>query len=370
MEDRLKNSSVAIVLGVIKVFLQYIKDKENLQLDVYERVSGPLLTLMSFGEVSSSFELPFIVLKHIEFIVSHKGAAVFEKEFKQFYVRMGDPSYIKNLKVTILTQISTEGTLGDILNELGEYVTDVDSDLSRKSIQALGGIAQRLQNMTSPIIKQLTVFLAMQRDYIVNEVVIVLKDILRKSPKDSGEIINTISLNKEFISDDEAKMSFIWLLGEFGDNLDDAPYIIEDYVDSWKENDESLLVKQTVSFSFLIKLLISTIKMFAKRAPETQATLGKVFALILNNEQEDWDLRDRAAFYYRGLQADVEKIVNIFKNPSTNLNEEYLEERGNLEVFLKIHNNRKITKLSLILFQQFSISQLINSSKVMNISKG
>ena len=40
-----------------------------------------------------------------------------------------------------------------MLNELGEYVTDVDTELSRKSIQSLGIIAIRLPNMASAIVK-------------------------------------------------------------------------------------------------------------------------------------------------------------------------------------------------------------------------
>jgi AP-4 complex subunit beta-1 len=40
-----------------------------------------------------------------------------------------------------------------MLNELGEYVTDVDSEISRRSIQALGRIAIRLPSMASAIVK-------------------------------------------------------------------------------------------------------------------------------------------------------------------------------------------------------------------------
>ncbi len=39
---------------------------------------------------------------------------------------MDEPSYIKDLKLKILSQIATENNLGDILNELGEYFTDIN----------------------------------------------------------------------------------------------------------------------------------------------------------------------------------------------------------------------------------------------------
>lgn len=56
------------------------------------------------------------------------------------------------------------------MNELGEYVTDVDNELAKKSIQVLGDIALRIGDMTTPIIKQLSTFIGMQREYITNVV--------------------------------------------------------------------------------------------------------------------------------------------------------------------------------------------------------
>lgn len=39
------------------------------------------------------------------------------------------------------------------MNELGEYVTDVDTELAKESISTLGKIASRLKEMATPIIK-------------------------------------------------------------------------------------------------------------------------------------------------------------------------------------------------------------------------
>lgn len=45
-----------------------------------------------------------------------------------------------------------------------------------------------------------------------------------------------------------------------------------------------------------------------KRAPEMQLILGNLFSMILSNEKEDIDLKDRAAFYYRIMQANIEDL--------------------------------------------------------------
>lgn len=54
------------------------------------------------------------------------------------------------------------------MNELGEYVTDVDTELAKKSIETLGNIALKVELMAVPITKQLSTFIGMQREYITN----------------------------------------------------------------------------------------------------------------------------------------------------------------------------------------------------------
>jgi len=39
----------------------------------------------------------------------------------------------------------------------------------------------------------------------------------------------------------------IWILGEFGDYVDDAPYILETLVDNLKDNSDSTKVKKLVT---------------------------------------------------------------------------------------------------------------------------
>lgn len=60
---------------------------------------------------------------------------------------------------------------------LSEYVTDIDTNIARKSIQALGGIAIRLPKMATPIVKQLTTFIAMQSENVTNETIIAFRGI-------------------------------------------------------------------------------------------------------------------------------------------------------------------------------------------------
>ena len=67
-----------------------------------------------------------------------------------------------------MEKVASDENLGDILNELGEYVTDIDTSMAELSIKAITGISVRLPLMSKPIIKQLSTFLKLERDYISN----------------------------------------------------------------------------------------------------------------------------------------------------------------------------------------------------------
>ncbi len=51
-----------------------------------------------------------------------KAASHFRGDYKIFYCREDEPTYIKNTKIKILTNLAATENLGNILNELGEYV--------------------------------------------------------------------------------------------------------------------------------------------------------------------------------------------------------------------------------------------------------
>lgn len=58
---------------------------------------------MTGNENSGSYETMYVVLQHIEYVILFmKGKTYFEKDFKYFYVKADEPTYIKSLKVKIL----------------------------------------------------------------------------------------------------------------------------------------------------------------------------------------------------------------------------------------------------------------------------
>lgn len=111
LEDRFKHASTSVVLGAVKVFLHLTKEDDALSRQVYERLQAPLITLMTSSETTESYEVSYNVLSHIHLLVVRGANTVFESEYKHFFVKYDEPSYIKNLKLEILAHIASANNI-------------------------------------------------------------------------------------------------------------------------------------------------------------------------------------------------------------------------------------------------------------------
>lgn len=210
----------------MKIFLNYSKNDRELQQQVFKRIKDPLLTLLMSCEVNNSFELQFTILQHIYFIIS-KDSSEFKSSYKIYYCREDEPTYIKNIKIQILILLTNEENLGNILNEIGEYV--VKEELTEAALEGLGKIALKMENMAIPILKQLSMYLQFKENSITNSVIKQYRHILLKYPK----LYDKVELNQNLdeITDIQSKTNYLELLGEFGNYIDESSYILEQYVD-------------------------------------------------------------------------------------------------------------------------------------------
>jgi AP-4 complex subunit beta-1 len=315
LEERLKHSSSSVVLGCIKVFLSYTKDNQLMTRQVYTRIQSPLITLFTGAEVTGAYELAYCVLAHINLIISKGAGSVFENDFKSFFCKFDEPTYIKFMKISILTMISSENNVGDIINELSAYVTDVNADISRKSIQAASKIALKIPSTCVSIVRQLLSFLSLNIDYVITETLVAMKDLIRKYRQLSLEILIEIENSLEIASDDEGKAAIIWMIGEFGEDITDAPYIIEGILNNINTNDNIQITNALIS---------ATVKLFLKRAPEMKDILVSLYQK-LKEECDNPDVMDRAGFYYNLLQYSpqvADEILNCEKHPILNFLED------------------------------------------------
>ncbi|GMI88498.1 Adaptor protein complex protein 4B [Hibiscus trionum] len=297
LEDRLQHANGAVVLATVKVFLQLTLSMTDVHQQVYERIKAPLLTLVSSGSPEQSYA----VLSHLHLLVM-RAPYVFSSDYKHFYCQYNEPSYVKRLKLEMLTAVANESNTYEIVTELCEYAANVDIPIARESIRAVGKIALQQYDVNA-IVDRLLQFLEMEKDYVTAEALVLVKDLLRKYPQWSHDCIAVVgNISSNNVQEPKAKAALIWMLGEYSQDMQDAPYILESLVENWDEEH---------SAEVRLHLLTAVMKCFFKRPPETQSALGAALAAGIGDFHQD--VHDRALFYYRILRYNVyvaERVVN------------------------------------------------------------
>ena len=142
----------------------------------------------------------------------------------------------------------------------------------------------------------------------------MLKNIFRKyrsAIEEFEEFLTNLAFDS--ISEIEAKAAYIWILGEFGSQIEMAPYLLERMIEIHKD-------LQSVEIS--MELLTSITKLFFTRSPEVKEMLGKFFKFAIT-DNNDVDLRDRAAFYYKLLKSDISLAKKVVYGESQDISESY-----------------------------------------------
>lgn len=288
---RLQHANSAVVMSAVKVVLRYLNEITNQDVirAISKKLSPPLVTLLN-----SEPEIQYVALRNINLIVL-KRPKILEQEYKVFFCKYNDPIYVKMEKLEIIIRLVSEKNVDQVLLELKEYATEVDVEFVRRSVRAIGRCAIKLEKATERCINVLLDLIKTKVSYVVQEAVVVIKDIFRKYPNRYEGIIATLCENLEDLDEPEAKASMIWIIGEYAERIDNADELLESFLETFQE--ETALVQ--------LQLLTAAVKLFLKQPENAQEMVQK--ALNLATEHSDNpDLRDRGYVYWRLLSADPE----------------------------------------------------------------
>ncbi|XP_028393363.1 AP-4 complex subunit beta-1-like [Dendronephthya gigantea] len=293
----LKHANTSVVLGAIRVFLHYSSVLAELREDVFNRIKVPLLTAL----MSKSPEIAYSVACHIEMIFL-QSPGLFQDSVSSFYCRYNDPVYLKIKKLDLLSKLITDSNGKQILDELSYHAQH--SETTSHSIHNIGKIALLHPIHADMCIEILISFLELRDDSIVSHSLAALRDLVLKYDKHSDLVPNISKFLKLDLLPD-GRASVFWMLGEFGESIPDAPYVIEALIDD---------IEKEISPEVKLELLTATMKLFFKRPPECQAMLGHLLEHCIEQEY-NMDIRDRALLYYRLLEVDVNKAKDVICCP-------------------------------------------------------
>eukprot|EP00946_MAST-07B_sp_MAST-7B-sp1_P002137 g2137.t1 len=292
---RTPNSGVA--LATVKAFLHFTENLDpGIRRQACMRIKSPLMTMMA----GACPETSWVVCKHVEMIV-RKEPGIFDDQYKSFYCRHNDPSNIQFTKLEILPLIANPSNMGEICAELTEYTTDISSEISRKAIRAVGRIGMRVPSGADSVMNQLLGFLDLDVEHVTDETMVVVKNLLRKYPDRGADVAVVVKRCMKQARSPEGRAAVIWIYGEFGSIIPEAPYALETIINNVER----------------------------ERPPEMQAMLGRLMAFFLDSEDLDPDLNDRAMFYYRLLKNDPERcktVVTPTRDPVDTFTEDKFDE--------------------------------------------
>jgi len=293
---RLQHANSAVVLSAVKVMIKYmdlITNQDTLK-GLYRKMAPPLVTLLS-----SEPEIQYVSLRNINLIVQ-KRPTILAHEIKVFFCKYNDPIYVKMEKLEIMIKLASERNVDQVLMELKEYATEVDVEFVRRSVRAIGRCAIKLERAAERCIHVLLELIQTKVNYVVQEAVIVIKDIFRKFPNRYESIIGTLCENLDTLDEPEAKASMIWIIGEYAERIDNADELLESFLESF--DDETPQVQ--------LQMLTATVKLFLKRPAETQKMVQDVLTLA-TQDSDNPDLRDRGYIYWRLLSTDPEAAKQV-----------------------------------------------------------
>ncbi|TPX48952.1 hypothetical protein SeLEV6574_g01749 [Synchytrium endobioticum] len=298
---RLQHANASVVLCAVKVLVVYMNEiQEDLQKQVVKKMAPPLVTLLS-----SEPELQYVALRNINLILQ-KRRDVLSQEMRVFFTKYNDPPYVKLEKLEVMIKLANEANVDQVLSELREYANEVDVDFVRKSVRAIGRCAIKIEPASERCVNVLLELIKTKVNYVVQEAVIVMKDIFRKYPHKYEAMIPSLCENLESLDEPEAKASLIWIIGEYADRIENADELLEGFLDTFKEENATVQ----------LQLLTAAVKLFLRKPALAQDTVHKVLQ-VATQSVDNPDIRDRAFVYWRLLSTSPQaaKAVVLSEKP-------------------------------------------------------
>eukprot|EP00003_Mantamonas_plastica_P023622 TRINITY_DN427_c0_g1_i19.p1 TRINITY_DN427_c0_g1~~TRINITY_DN427_c0_g1_i19.p1 ORF type:complete len:812 (+),score=327.51 TRINITY_DN427_c0_g1_i19:2357-4792(+) len=301
---RLSHVNAAVVLSAVKVlvlYLDYCEDTEFIS-TYLAKLTNALVSLLSFEP-----ELQWVALRNIELIIQ-RYPSVLSSEVKVFFCKFNDPGYVKIEKLEILVLLASDKNVDQVLMEFKEYASEVAVDVVRKAIRCFGRVAIKLERSSERCVLALLELIEKQPDvnFIIQEAIIVIKDIFRRYPGEYESIISQLAANLSELDEPEAKAAMVWIIGEYASRIENAASLLSEFLDNFEDEEEEVKMQ----------IVTAVVKLYLQKDEEGKDMLKDVLKMA-TEDTEHHDLRDRAFLYWRLLSAysDEAQVIVMSEKP-------------------------------------------------------
>jgi len=295
LDSGLNHTNSAVILATAKLFLHYTSNYKDQYQQVIRLTMGPWRTLLMGREP----EVAYAALCNVQ-VLAQRHPEPFYVMMDDLFYRPDDPSYLKLSKLDVLVLISHVDNAFEAAEEAFEYARDFDDDVARHAVRAISRIAMKVGSVDG-ILDRLLLFLNHRRSVIVGETVVAFASALNKFPGAAEICVPSISrVPYNVLESTESQAAFIWILGQFGDSVQDAPYLLEDICEAFESQDGRVK----------LAMLTSTVNLFCKRPPECLHLVKQALKNALADT--DYVLSEKASLYASLLERfgrDAAKFV-------------------------------------------------------------
>ncbi|CAG8472569.1 10611_t:CDS:10 [Cetraspora pellucida] len=293
LDDRLKHQNSGVQLATMKLFIHLTINIPEIHEDLYRRIREPMLTLLSL----SNPEIAYSCLEHLIVLVK-SAPQLFQSDYKQFYRRIKEPSFVTLKKLELLQEIVTDISAKGIVDEISD-----NGAIANKSIQIISNIAIRVGSILTYSLEIFIKLLETGKDNIVSGIITILEDLLNESPDKFDGLLSVLpSIWASVDLTSPAGPAFLNLLMTVGNTLPETPYILESLIED---------IENYPGTSFRLQLLNSSVALFLLRPAECKDMLAKLFKCTMK-PTENLEVRERSLFLYQLLRFDIETAKKIF----------------------------------------------------------
>ena len=299
---RLNHETSAVSISAIRLIMLFMPMVGADAIPYAKKMAPPLV---SMALLNAQPEVQYVALRNIGLILQ-KVPKLLDADYKVFFCKYNDPLYVKMEKLDRMVQIINEKNVDACLSELREYAQEVDVEFVRKSVRSIGRIAVNLEPAAERCVKLLLQLLATKVNYVVQEGIVVIKDIFRKYPNRYEAIIGNLCDALDTLDEPEAKAALIWIIGEYSDRIENSGELLESFAEAFHEEPSAVQ----------LQLLTAVVKLFLHRPADAQELMSSVLSMC-TQETDNPDLRDRGFIYWRLLSTDPEaaKMVVVSEKP-------------------------------------------------------
>lgn len=289
---RLQHANSAVVLSAIKVIFQQLEPAGRDPTDkaLLRKITPSLVTLLA-----AEPEVQYVALRNISLLVQ-KHPSLLTHDVKVFFCKYNDPSYVKLEKLEVMVSLTTAANIDQVLMEFREYAAEVDIDFVRKAVRAIGRCAIALEAAAEQCMAVLIELVKGGVSHVVQEAVIVMKDVFRRYPDKYEGAIAVMCSSMSLLDEAEAKASMVWVLGEYAHRIENAADLLEGLLDTFPEEPAEVQMQ----------LVSAAVKMFLKDPTGKPQSMIQLVLTYATQATDNPDLRDKAFVYWRLLSTDQE----------------------------------------------------------------